>query len=75
VAPLCVARAFPTGHGRACTIRGIVPVDSYRGGGIVCGAVRTLVVALVLSTASLVGAQVWVAPGQGFGGRDDPGTL
>jgi hypothetical protein len=36
---------------------------------------RMLVAALVLSTASLVGAQVWVAPRQGFGGRDAPGTL
>jgi len=36
---------------------------------------RTLVAALVLSMASLVGAQVWVAPRQGFGGRDVPGTL
>ncbi len=36
---------------------------------------RTLVAALVLATASLVGAQVWVAPRQGPGGRDAPGTL
>jgi hypothetical protein len=33
---------------------------------------RTL---LVLSTASLAGAQVWVTPRQGTGGRDAPGTL
>jgi hypothetical protein len=42
--------------------------------GIVGTAMRTLVAALVLSTASLVGAQVWIAPSQGFGGRAVPGT-
>jgi hypothetical protein len=36
---------------------------------------RTLVAALVPATSSLVGAQVWVAPRQGFGARDAPGTL
>ena len=49
--------------------------DSDRFGGIVPVAMRTLVAALVLSTSSLVGAQVWVAPSQGTGGRDAPGTL
>lgn len=33
-----------------------------------------LMVALVLSTASLAGAQTWIAPSQGFGGRAVPGT-
>ena len=36
---------------------------------------RTLVVALVLAIVSLAGAQVWVAPRQGVGGSDVPGTL
>jgi len=36
---------------------------------------RTLVAALVLAIASLAGAQARVAPRQGFGGRDAPGTL
>jgi hypothetical protein len=36
---------------------------------------KKLIAALVLSTASLAGAQVWVMPRQGFGGRDAPGTL
>jgi hypothetical protein len=36
--------------------------------------VRTIIAALVLSTASLAGAQVWIAPRQGSCGRDVPGT-
>jgi len=42
--------------------------------GTVRDAMRTLVLALVLSTASLAGAQAWIAPSQGFGGRAVPGT-
>jgi hypothetical protein len=40
--------------------------------GIVLAAMRTLVVALVLSTTSLAGAQVWIVLSQGTGGRVAP---
>jgi len=57
------------------TIRRIVPGRPTPRNGIVRATMRTLVVALVLAIVSLAGAQVWVAPRQGVGGRDVPGTL
>ena len=70
--PMTVPPRAPSGPR---TIRRIVPGRPAPPRGIVPAAVRTLVAALVLSTSSLVGAQVWVAPSQGTGGRDAPGTL
>ena len=63
------------GRTRPRTVQRIAPGRPTLPSGIVRAAMRTLVAALVLSTASLVGAQVWVAPRRGFGGRDVPGTL
>jgi hypothetical protein len=56
-APLRATRAFP-GRARPRTIQRTVTVRPTRRPGIVPVAMRTLVAALVLSTASLVGAQV-----------------
>jgi hypothetical protein len=57
------------------TIQRTMPGRPTLPGGIVGAGMRTFVAALVLATASLVGAQVWVTPSQGIGDRIAPGTL